>query len=140
MRSAKMATKTIVGVLDLEKLLTESAQADDKQRFISLVEDIDWTTRPPNELAKALDLALHLDLSSLAIKLAQLGGRLFPNHDRLQRAAKVLAPPLVRRSQKPPIKGLAASRNWFRDHASAYRGQWVAVREGELLAAAATLK
>jgi hypothetical protein len=135
-----MTTETATGVSNLEKLLTESAHAENRRQFFALVEGVDWATRSPAELAKAIDLALSLEMSSLAIKLAQLGGQLFPDHERLQRAARVLAPPVVRRSQKPRIKGLAASRNWFRDHASLYRGQWVAVREGKLLAAAASLK
>jgi hypothetical protein len=29
---------------------------------------------------------------------------------------------------------------WFREHASQYRGQWVAVREGKLLGAAESLE
>ena len=32
------------------------------------------------------------------------------------------------------------TRNWIRDHADAYRGQWVAVCEGALLGAAPSLK
>lgn len=135
-----MAIETTVDIINLEKLLTESAHAKNKGKFISLVETVDWATRPPADLAKAIDLALSLEMSSLAIKLAQLGGRLFPDHDRLQRAARVLAPPVVRRSQTPHIKELAATQEWFHKHAGSYRGQWVAVREGKLLAAAASLK
>ena len=74
------------------------------------------------------------------MELAQLGGRLFPDHERGQRAARVLAPPVVRAVRAPRARGLDASMAWFDEHASQYRGQWVAVREGQLLAAAESLE
>jgi hypothetical protein len=123
-------------VLDLE----EKARAGNLQEFASLVERIDWSTRGPDELAAAIDLALSRDRAELAVKLAQLGKRLFPHHERIQRAARVLAPPSVRVTRLPRAKGLAASRAWLREQASQYKGQWVAVREGRLLATAESLE
>ncbi len=121
-------------------LLEESAHAGDRRTFVALVKAIDWSTRQPDELATAIDLALSLEMASLAIELAQLGGRLFPNHERIQRAAQVLAPPVARVTRLPRAKGLDASMAWFDEHASQYRGQWVAVREGQLLGTAESLE
>lgn len=121
-------------------LLEESARAGDHRTFAALAEAIDWAARRPDELTTAIDLALSLEMATLAIKLAQLGGRLFPEHERVQRAARVLAPPVVRAVRAPRARGLSASMAWFRKHASQYRGQWLAVREGQLLGTAASLK
>lgn len=78
-------------------LLEDRARAEDREAFATLVAEIDWATRLPDELTRAIDLALKLELSTLAIALAQTGGRLFPAHERLQQAARVLAPPVVLR-------------------------------------------
>jgi hypothetical protein len=120
-------------------LLKEAAEAGDRRRFAQLVEMTDWSTRPPEELTKAIDLALSLEMATLAIKLAQLGGRLFPEHERVQRAARVLAPPVVRSVHPPRARGLGISMAWLSEHADEYRGRWVAVREGQLLGVADSL-
>jgi hypothetical protein len=127
------ATNTPVMVLE------ESARMGDRRTFAALARAIDWSTRRPDELTATIDLALSLEMATLAIDLAQLGGRLFPDHERVQRAAQVLAPPVVRVVRLPRARGLDASRKWLREHASQYRGQWVAVREGQLLGAAESL-
>jgi len=119
--------------------LEESARTGDRQTFDLVAERTDWAIRPPDELARAIDLALELELATLAMKLAQQGGRLFPEHQRLQQAARVLAPPVVIRKYPAQSAGLRESRTWLREHAAEYRGQWVAVREGKLLGAAESL-
>jgi hypothetical protein len=124
----------------LAVLLEESAKAGDHRTFAALVKTTDWSTRTPEELIAAIDLALSQDMAALAIKLAQLGGRLFPDHERIQRAAQVLAPPVVRRVRPPRARGLRASMAWLREHASEYRGRWMAVRKGQLLGVADSLE
>jgi hypothetical protein len=119
--------------------LEESARSGDCQTFSQLAEGIDWAARSPNELARTIDLALELELATLAMKLAQQGGRLFPSHERLQQAARVLAPPVIIRKHPAQPAGLRESRAWLREHAAEYRGRWVAVREGKLLGAAESL-
>jgi hypothetical protein len=124
----------------LLQALESAAQAVDRQAFIAQAEAIDWSAQMPDDLAHAIDLALHLELGTLAIALAQQGVRLFPDHERLQQAAHILAPPVIRTTPAAPVQGIEASRTWIRDHADTYRGQWVAVREGTLLGTASSLK
>ena len=133
--ASKLATQQI------STLLEESVQAGDTQQFVALTQTIDWSTRRPEELTHAIDLALSLEMTRLAADLAVQGGRLFPNNERVQQAAHVLAAPGKTNKRKlPRPKGLQDSRRWLREHAEQYRGQWVAVREGELLDAAASLE
>ena len=96
--------------MDLTLILEKSAGAVDCRKFVALVEAIDWSTRRPDVLTTAIDLALSLEMASLAIELAQLGGRLFPDHERVQRAAQVLAPPVVRAVRPSQAKKLDALR------------------------------
>jgi hypothetical protein len=55
------------------------------------------------------------------------------------RLRKMLAVPVTKTSQKRDIDR-ALDYQWIRDHAQEYRGQWVALDKGELLAAAASLR
>lgn len=125
---------------DIDRL-EESARAGNREEFAALVDEIDWAARSPDDLTRAIDLALYQEMASLAIDLAQLGGRLFPDHERLQRAAQVLAPPVTSVSHAPRIKGLRESMAWFDEHAGArqYHGQWIAVRGGKLVGSAQSL-
>ncbi|HDQ71280.1 MAG TPA: hypothetical protein ENN19_04180 [Chloroflexi bacterium] len=117
-------------------LLEAYADLGDYRAFGELAERIDWAVHSPDDLTAALDMALGMEMSRLAMKLAQIGGRLFPDNERVQQAAQVLAPPVTQVTRLPSGRGLEQSRLWFRQHASEYKGQWVAVREGRLLGAA----
>ena len=59
-----------------------------------------------------------------------------PTMKRLRRA---LAPPVVRRSERRDVDR-TQTYAWLRQHSHEFRGQWVAVDEDGLLAAAPTLK
>lgn len=70
----------------------------------------------------------------LSVALAEL-----PSAPELLRAAVVLAlPKSARRSVRDPER--TSEYSWLTSHASAYRGKWVAVVGGELIASAASLK
>lgn len=120
--------------------LQAHAYAQERQAFSDLVAAVDWPARMPNELLKALDLALYLGMARLAMKLAALAGQLFPEHERAQSAARVIRPAEVVGSSPASGQGLRASAEWFHQHAAEYRGQWVAVRDGQFLGAAPTLQ
>jgi hypothetical protein len=101
---------------------------------------VDWSVRSPDELIAAIDLALAEERPASATRLAELGRELFPHHERIGRAAQALAPGSARSTSLPSVEGLGDSRRWLREHAYAYRGQWVAVREGELVGVAPSLE
>jgi hypothetical protein len=50
--------------------LEASARTGDRQTFSLVAEGTDWATRSPDELARAIELALELELAILAMKLA----------------------------------------------------------------------
>jgi hypothetical protein len=121
-------------------MLEEYARTAEKRRFAAVADTVDWAQYRPAELIRVIDLALSLELVTLAIKLAQQGRRLFPQDEQVQQAAQVLAPPVVREIESRPPDTLNISIDWLRHHANQYREQWVAVRDGKLLGAAPTLK
>jgi hypothetical protein len=73
--------------------LEASAQAGDRSQFVHIAEAIDWSSHPADDLLRAIDLALSMELADLAIRLAQQGARLFPQYEQIRQAAIVLAPP-----------------------------------------------
>jgi hypothetical protein len=124
---------------ELRTLEQAAAQAD-RQTFALLATAIDWSTHGVTDLTLAIDLALALDMVSLARELAHQGSRIFPEDKRLQQAMAVLAPPVIRGTRPAQPLRLTAAQRWFKEHASHYAGQWVAVRGGTLLGAAPTLQ
>ncbi len=84
---------------------------------------------------QALAEGAHLD----ARQLASEGYEKHPGNDELRRMAKVLAPPRIISTNLPANPGIALNARWLKESASEYKGQWVAVYNGELLGSAATL-
>ena len=66
-------------------------------------------------LTRAIDLALALDMVSLARELAHQGNRIFPEDRRLQQAMAVLAPPVVRGTRPAQSLHLTASQRWLKE-------------------------
>ncbi len=120
--------------------LEQAAEQADRQTFALLATTIDWSTHCATDLTRAIDLALALDMVSLARELAHQGSRIFPEDKRLQQAIAVLAPPVVRGTRPAQSLHLTDAQRWFKEHVSQYTGQWVAVRDGTLLGAAPTLQ
>jgi hypothetical protein len=114
--------------------LEEAASAADAQAFAGSVAMVDWDACGADELRRAIHLALEAGAPLVARALATDGVTRFPEHSELQKLAYLLAPPrIIRHETADPSVQL--NRHWLRAHADHYRGQWVALREGELLAA-----
>jgi hypothetical protein len=124
---------------ELHTLEQAAAQAD-RQTFALLATAIDWSRHCATNLTRAIDLALTLDMISLARELAHQGSKIFPEDKRLQQAIAVLAPPVVRGMRPAQSLHLTAAQRWFKEYASQYTGQWVAVRGNTLLGSAPTLQ
>jgi len=116
------------------------AETGDETAFVRAANEIAWSQRPATDFARAVRLALATGAHLLARKLAEYGHRLYPNHQELTKMAHILAPPRVVRTDIPPAPSLQANQEWLRVHGGEYRGQWVALRDGILLATAATVR
>ncbi|MFB0536972.1 MAG: hypothetical protein ACETWR_18560 [Anaerolineae bacterium] len=121
-------------------ILEISAETGDETGFVQAASEIDWSQRPAADFARAVRLALAAGAHLLARKLADCGHRLYPHYEELAKMAHTLAPPRVVRTDIPPVPSLQANQAWLRAHGDEYRGQWVALRDGILLAAAATAR
>jgi hypothetical protein len=54
---------------------------------------------------------------------------------QLEQWAQMLAPPVAHSGEQETGTGSSSARQWLRQHAKEYAGQWVALREGALLGA-----
>jgi hypothetical protein len=112
----------------------------DEVAFVRAVGQIDWLQRPAADFARAVRLALAAGAHLLARKLAAQGARLYPDHRELQKMSQILAPPRVLRTNLPANTSARANLAWMRAHAAEYREQWVALKDGALLASAPTAR
>lgn len=114
-------------------LLQRAADAEDLEGFICLVNSMDWQPRSVEDYLRAIDLALSVGAHLTARQLSQEGGARFPDHPEMAKYAYMLSPPKILRADLPPDPGIAQNTLWLRQHREEYCGQWVALRDGELL-------
>ncbi|NER38268.1 MAG: hypothetical protein F6J93_30655 [Oscillatoria sp. SIO1A7] len=67
-------------------------------------------------------------------KIATEGLEHYPDHAELQKYAYILAPPKVRVVKAGGHPEVRANREWIEQNQAEYRGHWVAIKNGELLA------
>ncbi len=121
-------------------ILEIAAEAGDETAFVQAAGEIDWSQQLAADFAQAVHLALAAGAHLLARDLAGRGHRLHPQHRELGKMARILAPPRVARAGLPPDPSRQANVEWMRDHAGAYRRQWVALKDGALVASAPTAR
>lgn len=139
-QSSALPTNGSVGLVDTWARMEAAAEAADERRFIAAYASVDWTRQPPDAIMRAVRLAITADAPLAARRLATEGAQRHPEHAELQKAARILAPPRVIRSDLPPNPGMAHNVRWLKEQGAPYRGSWVALREGQLLATADSLQ
>ena len=85
------------------------------------------------DMLQAISHALATGQPELARQVALDGAKQHPDHEELQKYARVLAPPTLTQVGRIQTSSIRASRQWLRAHWQDYVGQWVAVRDGQLL-------
>jgi hypothetical protein len=126
---------------DREMLQLERAVLlEDEEEFIHLVNQMNWQIRCADDYLKAVKLALRVGAHLTARRLSQEGATRFPNHVEIGKYARVLAPVKTIRSDVPSDPGVAKNNLWLKRHRNEYRGSWVALRDGELLASGKSLQ
>jgi hypothetical protein len=116
------------------------AQSERTEDFVQAAHCIDWRQQTAEAIVRGVHQALAVGAHILARHLAIQGAELYPQDPELRKMAHILAPPQVRRTDLPPDPSLAENRRWIHAHADEYRGRWVALHQGTLLAAADSMK
>lgn len=120
------------------KELREAAEKWDAGAFVALLDQADWAGRTEEDYTELIRLAFGLDYRT-ALGLARKGAEAFPNSAELQKSLRMLEPPEVTVSDRPPDPMIGANLDCFEQNARRHPGKWLAVRNGELLSVADTL-
>jgi hypothetical protein len=134
--SSSPSTVRDLGMSNLET----AASTHDDELFVSTIREINWNVRSVKEHIRAIQLALETGAHSAARRLAIEGARRYPLDAQLLKYARLLAPPEVRLKPAAPERGPRANRNWLKANADQYRGKWIALKCGQLLAVADSLE
>jgi hypothetical protein len=123
-------------LLDLEQAYQRAThQAGDVAAFAEMLAAAGWQDKSPAFIKRAIEMTLHLELVALARRLADYGRDHYPGNPYFSNIAVIIAPPRVLNAHLPPVPGVSASMEWLNRHAGEYRGQWIALRGGQLLGA-----
>jgi predicted HTH domain antitoxin len=90
-------------------------------------------------LRRAIQHAIEIADARAARTLIAEGRARFPEDDWMARAEHVMAVPEARLVDRDPVSVPRADWRWLDEHSDEYRGQWVALKDGELIAAAPSL-
>lgn len=93
----------------------------------------------PEELIQAIDLALCQGNFHQAKTLSNQASQDYPNHDKIQRYARILSSPDVPFYQLSRKPDTPLNLNWVIRRREHYRGRWVALEKGHLIADASSL-
>jgi hypothetical protein len=93
----------------------------------------------PEELIQAIDLALGQGNFNQAQTLSNQASQDYPNHDKIQRYARILSSPNTPFYQLSPKPDTPLNLDWVLRHRQDYRSRWVALEKGDLIADASSL-
>lgn len=123
---------------DTLSLLRSKASASDAQGFGALASQVVWRDRSATDLISVIRLALQAGAPLVARNLSTEGLSLFAANEEVQKFARILAVPVCERVDADPSSRL--NREWLNAHVGEYSGQWVAIRDGQLVATAGSLR
>ena len=120
--------------------LSWAAEVGNEEIFDRTIHEIDWRIRKPDHFVQAIQLALSIGAHLSAKWLVIEGTQRFPAHNILKKMANVLLPAKALMTNKPPNPSLQLNRDWFDKFRNQYYGQWVAIKDGNFLGSAKSLK
>ncbi len=129
----------IDSTLELLQQMAAAAEIGSERMFLEAKQKIEWQSRPAEDFLRAVRWAFSAGAHLAARNLSKQGADLYPENADLQKLAYLLAPPKVIKRAYSPDPTIKMNRDWIRSQGCDYRGQWVALRNGELLASGESL-
>jgi hypothetical protein len=120
--------------------LEKIAANGDERAFVQAAKQVNWASRTPEDYLRGIQYAFRAGAHIYARQLAANGAVRYPEHQELQKYANILAPPTVVKAELPSGASLSKNRDWLQNYRAMYRGQWVALKDGELVGVASTLQ
>lgn len=92
------------------------------------------THKTAEDFIKQADLEIERGDWPGAWKIAVQALKHFPDHAQLQKYEHILAPPKVTSVDRGGHPEIRADREWLQQNRPEYRGRWVGIKNGQLLA------
>ena len=125
---------------DVTIRLEKAVKARNEAAFSDILKEVDWREIEAVEFIRIIDLALEIGTHLAARQIATKGAEAYPDNAELQKYARVLAPPKVVANRVSRNINQKANVEWLKANKNDYKGQWVAIKDGILLAAANSYK
>ncbi|MEP7339979.1 MAG: hypothetical protein ABI977_19730 [Acidobacteriota bacterium] len=119
--------------------LKAAAEETDGAAFQSAYRDLDSEELSAEDYIQVIRLALEVGAYLLSREVSTLAANRYSENAELQKYARILAPAKVIGSSPATGQSIEVNRNWMKSHGAEYRGQWVAILDGQLLGAAKSL-
>jgi hypothetical protein len=120
--------------------LRAAADANDGIKFMHAFRQMDKTMLLAEDYVQLIHLALATDLGMLGRWLSTEGTERYPHDEPLAKFALALAPPKFLGTRPASDRDSRANSQWLKQNRNHYRGQWVALRDGQCLGVAETPK
>jgi hypothetical protein len=120
--------------------LDEAANKGDEPTFLKCLEEIKWQDLTAADIVRVIKLAFRAGAFKAACYIASEGVKVHPDNVDVQKYARILSP-TTRKEEATPTANTdtRTNRQWLKEHAGEYQGQWIALRNGELLGASRSL-
>lgn len=92
------------------------------------------TYNTPEEFIEATRTIINTGDFYGAQKLSFEAAQKYPDHREVQKIARILAPPKITVSKRPPNRDTWINQDWIKQNRMQYRGRWVALKDGQFLA------
>lgn len=122
------------------QLLEAAAAAIDEQVFLRELDKLDKAMLAAGDFVRLIKLSLEIGFDLLARRLSAEGHALFPADALLAQYAYILGPPKIIAAVPYTKQDWDANRRWLKQNGAHYRGQWVALNNGQLVGAAPSPK
>lgn len=125
---------------DALQVLESAAEKCDEQTFIDAYLSISMAGRSEEDYERAMRLALTSGAHMVARELADRGAALYPGNAHLAKVSRILAPARVVGTRPAGPYNPNDDVEWLKANRRKYRGKWIAICGGELIAAADSLQ
>lgn len=116
------------------------AKRGETESFVRALQRVKWADRRASDFVRAIRLALNVSAPTAAKHLFILGQKYHPKSPQLSLYAKLFGEsPRASIRTLPANSTLVANREWLKENRAAYRGQWIALQNGNLIATGSSL-
>lgn len=122
------------------QLLEAAVAAGDEHVFLRELDKLEKESLTAGDFVQFIKLSLEIGFDLLARRLSAEAHAILPDDALLAKYARILGPPKSIVSAYYTKQNWEANRHWLKQNGANYRGQWVALDNGQFVGAASSPK